>query len=131
MLPRPMQFWPWRRQNSELLKICNSGINLMHTQGTTVERSFPALSAHAQASIATPATKLLINNHWIPSESGETFATINPSTGEEICQVAAADTIDVDKAVRAARLAFETGPWRKMHASERGRLLYILADLIE
>src|SRR5262249_40182643 len=39
--------------------------------------------------------------------------------------------IDVDKAVRAARAAFETGPWRKMHASERGRLLYILADLIE
>jgi aldehyde dehydrogenase (NAD+) len=79
----------------------------------------------------TPSvTKLLINNRWIPSESGKTFATINPSTGEEICQVAEADAADVDKAVKAARAAFE-GPWRKMRASERGRLLYRLADLIE
>jgi aldehyde dehydrogenase (NAD+) len=79
----------------------------------------------------TPSvTKLLINNRWVPSESGKTFATINPSTGEEICQVAEADAPDVDKAVKAARAAFE-GPWRKMRASERGRLLYRLADLIE
>jgi aldehyde dehydrogenase (NAD+) len=79
---------------------------------------------------ATLVTKLLINNRWVPSESGKTFATINPSTGEEICQVAEADAADVDKAVKAARAAFE-GPWRKMRASERGRLLYRLADLIE
>jgi aldehyde dehydrogenase (NAD+) len=79
----------------------------------------------------TPSvTRLLINNRWVPSESGKTFATINPSTGEEICQVAEADAADVDKAVKAARAAFE-GPWRKMRASERGRLLYRLADLIE
>ena len=57
-------------------------------------------------------------------------ATINPSTGEEICQVAEADAADVDKAVKAARAAFE-GPWRKLRASERGRLLHRLADLIE
>jgi aldehyde dehydrogenase (NAD+) len=75
-------------------------------------------------------TQLLINNQWVPSESGKTFATIDPSTGEEICQVAEADAADVDKAVKAARAAFE-GPWRKLRASERGRLLYRLADLIE
>jgi aldehyde dehydrogenase (NAD+) len=75
-------------------------------------------------------TRLLINNQWVPSESGKTFATIDPSTGEEICQVAEADAADVDKAVNAARTAFE-GPWRKLRASERGRLLYRLADLIE
>jgi aldehyde dehydrogenase (NAD+) len=80
--------------------------------------------------VTPPATKLLINNRWVSSESGKTFATINPSTGEEICQVAEADAADVDKAVKAARAAFE-GPWRKMRASERGRLLYRLADLIE
>src|SRR5271167_2924445 len=80
---------------------------------------------------APPATKLLINNRWVPSESGKTFATINPSTGEEICQVAEADAADVDKAVAAARAAFEQGPWRKMKASDRGRLLHRLADLIE
>jgi aldehyde dehydrogenase (NAD+) len=77
------------------------------------------------------ATKLLINNRWVPSESGKTFATINPSTGEEICQVAEADAADVDKAVHAARTAFDQGPWKKMRASERGRMLHRLADLIE
>jgi aldehyde dehydrogenase (NAD+) len=81
--------------------------------------------------VAPSATKLLINNCWVPSESGKTFATINPSTGEEICQVAEADAADVEKAVKAARAAFEQGPWKKMRASERGRLLNRLADLIE
>jgi aldehyde dehydrogenase (NAD+) len=82
------------------------------------------------AEVVPSATKLLINNRWVPSESGRTFATINPSTGEEICQVAEAGEADVEKAVKAARTAFE-GPWRKMRASERGRLLHRLADLIE
>ena len=77
------------------------------------------------------ATKLLINNRWVPSESGKTFATVNPSTGEEICQVAEADEADVNKAVHAARRAFDHGPWKKMRASERGRMLHRLADLIE
>jgi aldehyde dehydrogenase (NAD+) len=81
--------------------------------------------------MAPTATKLLINNRWVPSESGRTFATINPSTGEEICQVAEADAADVDKAVAAARAAFDLGPWKKMRASERGRMLDRLADLIE
>jgi aldehyde dehydrogenase (NAD+) len=76
------------------------------------------------------ATELLINNRWLPSESGKTFATVNPATGEEICQVAEADAADVEKAVKAARAAFE-GPWRKLRASERGRMLHRLADLIE
>ncbi len=84
-----------------------------------------------QTDIALPELKLLINNRWQPSQSGRTFATVNPSTGEEICQVAEADAADVDAAVRAARAAFESGPWRKMNASARGRLLHRLADLIE
>ena len=78
------------------------------------------------------ATKLLINNQWVDSASGKTFPTVNPSTGEVICQVAEADAADVDKAVAAARHAFEHGPWRtKMSAAERGKLLNRLADLIE
>jgi len=81
--------------------------------------------------VALPELKLLIANRWVASESGKTFATINPSTGEEICEVAEAGAADVEQAVRAARLAFEHGPWRSMRASERGRLLYRLADLIE
>jgi aldehyde dehydrogenase (NAD+) len=77
------------------------------------------------------ATQLLINNEWVSSESGKTFPTINPATGEETAQVAEADAADVNRAVKAARHAFEKGPWRKMAASERGRLLNRLADLIE
>jgi len=77
------------------------------------------------------ATKLLINNQWTDSKSGKTFPTINPATGEEICQVAEADAPDVDCAVQAARAAFNGGPWRKMSASERGFLLNRLADLVE
>jgi aldehyde dehydrogenase (NAD+) len=84
-----------------------------------------------QLEVAISATQLLIGNRWVPSESGETFATLNPATGEEICQVAAAGPTDVDKAVRAAREAFECGPWRRMNASERGKLLYRLADMME
>ena len=80
---------------------------------------------------AVSATKLLINNQWVDSASGKTFPTINPATGEVICQVAEADAPDVDYAVRAARHAFEHGSWRKTSASERGRLLNRLADLVE
>jgi aldehyde dehydrogenase (NAD+) len=85
----------------------------------------------AETKVALPQLSLLIDNRWVASDSGKTFPTINPSTGEEICQVAEADVDDVDKAVRAARAAFDRGSWRKMHASERGRLLYRLAELIE
>jgi len=80
--------------------------------------------------VSTP-TRLLINNEWVESESGKTFPTINPATGEELAQVAEADAADVDKAVAAARNAMERGPWRTTSATERGRLLNRLADLIE
>ncbi len=81
--------------------------------------------------VAVGETKLLINNRWVNSRSGKTFPTINPSTGEEICRVSEADEADVNEAVKAARHAFEKGPWKKMSAAERGRLIYKLADLIE
>lgn len=76
-------------------------------------------------------TKLLINNEWVESVSGKRFETINPATGEVICDVAEADAPDVDKAVEAARAAFNSGEWRNMSATRRGELLYKLADLIE
>src|SRR6202051_3873754 len=74
---------------------------------------------------------LLIGGKWLDSVSGKTFATVNPATGEAICQVAEGEKADVDLAVKAARKAFEEGPWPKMTASERGRLLHKLADLME
>ena len=72
-----------------------------------------------------------IGGEWIPAESGETFETIHPATGEVIAQVAKGDEADVNKAVAAARKAFDEGPWRQMDARERGEIMYRLADLIE
>jgi len=76
--------------------------------------------------------KLLINGEWV--EAAKTFDTINPATGERLTQVAEASAADVDRAVAAARTAFEKsgkGAWRSISASERGRLLWKLADLVE
>jgi len=90
-----------------------------------------AVPACSDTQVPIRARKLLIGDQWSESESGKEFETISPATGEVICRVAEADAPDVEKAVRAARAAFNTGPWPKMAAAERGRLLYKLADLIE
>src|SRR5438445_7883990 len=74
---------------------------------------------------------LFIAGKWQDSVSGKTFPTLNPATGEAICQVAEGDKADIDLAVKAARKAFEDGPWSRMSASERGRLLNKLADAVE
>jgi aldehyde dehydrogenase (NAD+) len=75
--------------------------------------------------------RLLINGEWL--DGSRNFDTINPATGEVLTQVADASAADVDRAVRAARATFddESGKWRKMSASERGRLLWKIADLLE
>src|SRR5436309_5585211 len=74
---------------------------------------------------------LFIGGKFVDSNSGKTFAAINPATGATICQVAEGDAADVDLAVKAARQALETGPWKKTDAADRGRLMFMLADLIE
>ncbi|MFG0336259.1 MAG: aldehyde dehydrogenase family protein [Maioricimonas sp. JB049] len=76
-------------------------------------------------------TRLLIGGEWQDSVSGDTFQTINPVNEEPIADVARANEEDVDRAVKAARAAFETGDWAKMDARDRGRLLNRLADLLE
>ncbi len=89
-------------------------------------------TATLQPNVKIGPTKLLINGKWVDSVSGKTFATVNPTTGDDITQVAESDAADVDKAVSAARAAFEKGPWRrKITASGRGVLMNKLADLIE
>ena len=84
-----------------------------------------------RATRKTFQTKMLIDGKWQDSRSGKTFATVNPATEEVIAQVAEGDAADIDLAVKAARKAFDSGPWRKTDARDRGRLLYKLADLIE
>src|SRR6266498_4600281 len=75
--------------------------------------------------------KMLIGGKWVDAVSGKTFETRNPATGEVLAHVAEADSADVDQAVKAARKAFESGPWPEMTPSERSRLLWKLSDLIE
>jgi phenylacetaldehyde dehydrogenase len=74
---------------------------------------------------------MLIDGKWIEAASGKTFPTYNPATGDILAQVAEGDREDIDRAVKAARRAFESGPWRRMTASERGRLIWKLADLLD
>src|SRR5271168_4001592 len=96
------------------------------------QRSRPAtLAARLADELKHKGQTLFIGGKWQDSVSGKTFETINPATGEPICRVAEGDKADIDLAVAAARKAFEEGPWSKMNASERGRLLNKLADLIE
>ena len=76
-------------------------------------------------------TQLLINNEWVNSSTGKTFKTVNPATEEVITEVQHASSADVDRAVNAARNAFDHGPWRRYTAGQRASLLYKLADLID
>ncbi|MHC4995866.1 MAG: aldehyde dehydrogenase family protein [Planctomycetota bacterium] len=89
-----------------------------------------AIDSRVRSFLDTPG-KLLINGRWAEAASGETFEVYNPATGETIAHVAAGDTTDIDLAVRAARAAFETGPWSTMQDAFRARLLWKLADLID
>jgi aldehyde dehydrogenase (NAD+) len=85
-------------------------------------------------SIAPPEvrqTQILIGDQWRDAVSGKTFATINPATEEIIAEVAEGDAADIDLAAQAARAAFESGPWAKMDARDRGKLLTKWANLLE
>lgn len=75
--------------------------------------------------------KMLINGEWVDAASGETFDAIYPGTGQTIAKVALAGKEDVDRAVTAARKAFEEGPYTKMNGAARGKILWKIADLME
>ncbi|KAL0867641.1 hypothetical protein ABMA27_008396 [Loxostege sticticalis] len=76
-------------------------------------------------------TQLFINGEFVNSDSGKTLSVVNPTDEKEICKVQCASVKDVDKAVKAAKKAFEEGEWAKISARERGQLLFKLADLME
>jgi len=90
-----------------------------------------AIAERLQAQLAAAPRQLLIDGKFCPAASGEVFATVNPATGEDICEVARGGVEDVDRAVAAARRAFDNPAWRYMSAVDRSNLLLKLADLIE
>ncbi|MBV9574437.1 MAG: aldehyde dehydrogenase family protein [Acidobacteriales bacterium] len=96
---------------------------------TTTAPTF-TLHKNVTSFLKTPR-KMLIGGEWVDSVSGKTFETFNPATGEVLGRVAEGDRADIDQAVKAARKAFESGPWPEMSPSQRGRLIWKLADLLE
>jgi phenylacetaldehyde dehydrogenase len=74
--------------------------------------------------------QLFIGGRWVDAASGQTFDTPNPATGDKLASVAAGGAKDIDRAVDAARTAFEDGPWSRMTPSDRGRLVWKIGDLI-
>lgn len=74
--------------------------------------------------------QLFIDGVWSDSHSGRTWSVTNPATGKELANVALADAMDVDRAVEAARRAFDEGEWARMDPLKRGRLLFRLAERI-
>lgn len=97
----------------------------------TATKAKPTKKANVVTAPKIRQTKMLIDGKWKNSVSGKTFATVNPATEEVIANVAEGDAADIDLAAKAARKAFESGPWSKMDARDRGRLLGKLADLME
>jgi phenylacetaldehyde dehydrogenase len=87
------------------------------------------LDRNVEEFIAVPR-QLFINGQWVDAASGKTFETPNPATGETLARVAEGDVEDVNRAVRAARRAFDEGPWGRITPSERGRIIWRIGDLI-
>jgi phenylacetaldehyde dehydrogenase len=87
------------------------------------------LDRNVESFIGTPR-QLFINGRWCDAASGRTFETPNPATGETLARIAEGGAEDIDRAVRAARKAFEEGPWSRMTPSERGRIIWRIGDLI-
>ncbi|HLF98662.1 MAG TPA: aldehyde dehydrogenase family protein, partial [Methylococcaceae bacterium] len=88
-----------------------------------------SLSDRTRRFIASPK-QLLIGGRWMPAASGKTFPVTDPSSGAVVAQAAEGDAVDVDRAVQAARQAFEAGPWPAMTPAERGKLIWRIGDLI-
>src|SRR6202162_5936342 len=101
------------------------GVRKMATAATA-----PSIDSNVSSFVARKQ-KLLINGKWVEAASGKTFASYNPATGEVLANVAEGDREDIDRAVKAARAAFETGPWSKVSPAARGKKIWKLADLIE
>src|ERR1700733_899385 len=87
------------------------------------------LDRNVEEFIATPR-QLFINGQWSDAASGKTFEPPDPATGETLARIAEGDAEDINRAVRAARKAFEEGPWSRMTPSERGRIIWRIGDLI-
>ncbi|MET1026348.1 MAG: aldehyde dehydrogenase family protein [Dongiaceae bacterium] len=89
------------------------------------------MPAGPAAAFVKKTHQLLIDGKWVGAKSGKTFDVVNPATGLRLSSVAEAEAADVDAAVKAARRAFDDGPWSRMTGAERAKLIWRLADAID
>jgi phenylacetaldehyde dehydrogenase len=87
------------------------------------------LDRNVESFIGAPR-QLFINGQWVDAASGKTFETPNPATGETLARVAEGEAEDINRAVKAARTAFDEGPWGRLTPSERGRIIWRIGDLL-
>lgn len=99
----------------------------MQTKAQLLEKS----KVGARGAVPLPRTDLWIGGKWVKSDSGRTFETLNPATEEIITQVSEGSETDIDRAVKSARRAFDSGPWPRMKPSEREKILRRIGDLIQ
>ena len=97
----------------------------------SMQSSYPEVHSEVRKFIGGRSRRMLIDGKWVQAASGKTLTTYDPATEEPLAEVPAGDKEDIDRAVRAARKALESGPWPRMTPSERGRALWKLADLVE
>jgi phenylacetaldehyde dehydrogenase len=88
------------------------------------------LDRNVESFIGDEPRQLFINGQWCDAASGKTFETPNPATGETLARISEGESEDINRAVRAARAAFDHGPWTRMTPSERGRIIWRIGDLI-
>lgn len=116
--------------NTSLLHIPHRHLSTTITTTTTTTDPLQVRLTAPNGLQYTQPTGLFINNTWTPSSTNTSITSINPTAETEITTVHAASETDIDHAVSAARKAFN-GPWRDIHPSERGALLYKLSQLVE
>ncbi|KAL3501205.1 hypothetical protein ACH5RR_035654 [Cinchona calisaya] len=120
-----------RSFTSSLASSLSKGKTCYPVRGICRFSTAAALEEPIKPPVNVEYTQLLINGQFVDAASGKTFPTLDPRTGEVIAHVAEGDAEDINRAVAAARKAFDEGPWPKMTAYERQRILLRLADLVE
>src|SRR5215475_6034673 len=93
------------------------------------KRATPGISSRVANWLKRPKLNL-IGGKWVPAASGKTFDVFDPADASVVARVTGSDKEDINRAVDAARRAFESGPWRRLTASERGRLIWRIGELI-
>lgn len=111
-------------------EFCTTVILKLRGSSAPTEIEYDGVELDVNGMTVKVACQLFINGKFVNSTDGQTLTSINPSDESVICKVQCASAKDVDKAVAAAKKAFETGEWSKISARERGQLLYRLADLM-